>query len=49
MSRYIVRCPDGNHQDYPYCDKVILNFLNGRTRLHDVFNKALSPGPVPDL
>ena len=32
----IVRCPDGNW------DKVILNFLNGRTRLHDVFNKHKS-------
>ena len=37
--RNTVRCPDGNHLDYPYWDKVILNFLNGRTRLHDVFNK----------
>ena len=42
MSRYIVRCPDGNHVGYPYWDKVILNFLNGRTRLHDVFNKHKS-------
>ena len=39
MPRYIVRCPDGNHLGYPYWDKVILIFLNGRTRLHDVFNK----------
>ena len=42
VSRYIVRCPDGNHLGYPYWDKVILNFLNGRTRLHDVFNKHKS-------
>ena len=42
MSRYIVRCPDGTHLGYPYWDKVILNFLNGRTRLHDVFNKHKS-------
>ena len=43
MSRYIVRCPDGNHYlGYTYWDKVILNFLNGRTRLHDVFNKHKS-------
>ena len=42
MSRYIVRCPDGNHLGYPYWDKVILDFLNGRTRLHDVFNKCES-------
>ena len=42
MSRYIVRCPDGNHLGYPYWDKAILNFLNGRTRLHDVFNKHKS-------
>ena len=27
---------------YPYWDKVILNFLNGKTRLHDVFNKHKS-------
>ena len=39
MSRYIVRCPDGLSI---YWDKVILNFLNGRTRLHDVFNKHKS-------
>ena len=37
MSRYIVRCPDGT-----IWDKVILNFLNGRTRLHNVFNKHKS-------
>ena len=37
MSRYIVRCPDGI-----IWDKVILNFLNGRTRLHNVFNKHKS-------
>ena len=42
MSRYIVRCPDGNHLGYPYWDKVILNFLNGRTRLHHLFNKHKS-------
>ena len=42
MSRYIVRCPDRNHLGYPYWDKVILKFLNGRTRLHDVFNKYKS-------
>ena len=40
MSRYIVRCPDWNNLGYPYWDKVILNFLNGR--LHDVFNKHKS-------
>ena len=38
MSRYIVRCPDGNHLGYPYWNKGILNFLNSRTRLHDVLN-----------
>ena len=38
MSWYIVRCPDGNQLGYPYCDKVIFNFLNGRSQLHDVFN-----------
>ena len=37
MSRYIVRCPDAT-----IWDKVILNFLNGRTRLHNVFNKHKS-------
>ena len=37
MYRYIVRCPDGT-----IWDKVILNFLNGRTRLHNVFNKTKS-------
>ena len=37
MSRYIVRCPGGT-----IWDKVILNFLNGRTRLHNVFNKHKS-------
>ena len=37
-----MRCPDGNHLGYPYWDKVILNFLNGRTRLHGVFNKHKS-------
>ena len=42
MFRHVVRCPDGNHLDYSYWDKVILNFLNGRTRLHDVFNKHKS-------
>ena len=42
MSRYKVRCPDGNHLGYPYWDKVILNFFNGRTHLHDVFNKHKS-------
>ena len=42
MSSNIVRCPDGNHMGYPYWDKVILIFLNGRTRLHDVFNKHKS-------
>ena len=26
VSRYIVRCPDGNYLGYPYWDKVILNF-----------------------
>ena len=26
----------------PYWDKVILHFLNGRTQLHDVFNKHKS-------
>ena len=41
-SRYIVRCPNGNHLGYPFWDKVILNFLNGRTQLHDVFNKHKS-------
>ena len=25
-----------------HTDKVILNFLNGKTRLHDVFNKHKS-------
>ena len=39
MSWYIVRCPDGNHLGYPFWDKVILNFLNDRTQLHDVFDK----------
>ena len=39
MSRYIVRGPDGNHLGYQYWDKVILNILNGRNPLHDVFNK----------
>ena len=38
MFLYILRCPDGNHLGYPCWDKVILNFLNGRTQLHDVFN-----------
>ena len=42
MSRYIVRCPNGYHLGYPYWDKVILSFLNGRARLHDVFNKHIS-------
>ena len=42
MSRYIVRCPHGNHLGYPYWDKVILNFLNGGPQLHDVFNKHKS-------
>ena len=42
MSWYIVRCPNGNHLGYPYCDKVILNFLNGRTQLHDVFEVFFS-------
>ena len=42
VSWYIVRCPDGNHLGYPYCDKVIINFFNGRTQLHDVFNKHKS-------
>ena len=37
MSRYIVRCPDGT-----IWDKVILKFLNGRTRLYNVFNKHKS-------
>ena len=37
MSRYIVRCPDGT-----IWDKVILNFLTGRTRLHNVFYKHKS-------
>ena len=37
MSRYIVRCPGGT-----IWDKVILNFLNGRARLHNVFNKHKS-------
>ena len=37
MSRYTVRCPDGT-----IWDKVVLNFLNGRTRLHNVFNKHKS-------
>ena len=43
MSRYVVRCPDGNRLGYPYWDiEVILNFSNGRTRLHNVFNKLKS-------
>ena len=42
MSRYIVRCLDGNHLGYPSWDKVILNSFNGRTQLHDVFNKLRS-------
>ena len=42
MSRYIVRCPGGNHLGYPYRDRVILNFLNGKTQLHGVFNKHKS-------
>ena len=42
MSRYIVRCPDGNHLGYPYWDKALLNFLNGIARLHDAFNKHKS-------
>ena len=42
VSRYIVRCTNGYHLGYPYWDKVILSFLNGRTRLHDVFNKHIS-------
>ena len=42
MFWYIVRCPDGNQLGYPYSDKVIFNFLNGRTELHDVFNKHKS-------
>ena len=37
-----MRCPDGNHLGYPYWDKAILNFLNGRTRLHDAINKHKS-------
>ena len=32
-----MRCPDGT-----IWDKVILNFLNGRTRLHNIFNKHKS-------
>ena len=32
-----MRCPDGT-----IWDKVILNFLNGRTRLHNVFDKHKS-------
>ena len=39
VSWYIVRCPDGNHLGYPFWDKVILNFWNDRTQLHDVFDK----------
>ena len=42
MSWYILMCPDGKHLGYPYWDKVILNSLNGRTRLHDVFDKNIS-------
>ena len=44
MSRYmyIVRCPDGNHMCYPYWDKVMLNFLNVRAQLHNVFNNHKS-------
>ena len=32
----------GNHLGYPYWDKPILIILNGRYRLHDVFNKRKS-------
>ena len=39
---YILRCPDGNPLGYPCWDKFILNFLNGRTLLHYVFNKHKS-------
>ena len=42
VSMYIVRCPDGNHLGCPYWDKVILNFLNVRTQLHNVFNNHKS-------
>ena len=42
VSRYIVRCLDGNHLGYPYWDKALLNFLNGIIRLHDAFNKHKS-------
>ena len=38
VSRYIVRCPDGNHLGYPHWDKDILNFINVRTQLHNVLN-----------
>ena len=37
-----MRCPDGNRLCYPYWGKVILIFLNGRTRFHGVFNKHKS-------
>ena len=39
---YIVRCPYGNHLGYPFWEKVMLIFLNGRTRLHDGFNEHKS-------
>ena len=42
VSRYIVRCPDGNNLGFPYWNKVMLIFLNDRTQLHNVFNNHKS-------
>ena len=42
MSRYIVRCPDGNHSGLSILGQSHTQFLNGRIRLHDVFNKHKS-------
>ena len=36
----ISRCHlEWKHLDYPYWEKTILIILNGRSQLHDVFNK----------